>query len=107
VEAGKLRERLVIQSLTRVSDGGGGSTTSFSDVATVWGAVAPVSGTEGFEAGSVRSKQTHNVWIRYRTGLKPSEMRLKWGTRLLNITSVEDKTGRKATLVLGCEELLT
>lgn len=104
MQAGKLRRRITIEEKVSAPDGGGGNSVQWQAVATVWADIQPAGGSEVFTQGQVRSDVTHNIEIRYRTGLKPS-MRVNYGGRLFNIRSIIDKEERHRRLVLKCEEL--
>ena len=53
--AGQLRDRVAFQKKVSVSDGGGGSTTSWQTQFTVWGGFRPERGRERLEAGRLES----------------------------------------------------
>lgn len=100
--AGVLRKRVTIQTLTQVSDGGGGFTEDWTDTATVWARVEPLDGTERFEAQQVSSALSHRVTIRHRA-VTPQQ-RLKYGTRIFRINAVLNPEERDEMLHLLCEE---
>lgn len=103
---GNLRERVTIQTFTESSDGGGGSTRTWSNLATVWAEVKPVSRVadrERVDTGRLATIQTYLVTIRHRTGFDTSA-RLLWGSKYLNIRSIENRDLRKRFLVLECQE---
>lgn len=93
VTIGDLRHRVQIESPTRTSDGGGGSTTFWSVVAEVWAAIWPRSSDEALELDRVAGKATHDIWIRYRSDMKP-EMRITFGTRVFDVRGVIDVEDR-------------
>lgn len=102
LRAGSLTKRVVIQTLTRTSDGGGGSTEDWADTVTVWARVEPLTGTERFQAQQVASSLSHRITIRNRT-VTPQQ-RVKFGTRILRINAVIDPAERGEFLELMCEE---
>jgi hypothetical protein len=53
--AGELDQRITLQSLALVSDGGGGSTETWSNVAILWAKVVPMSGRERLQADQLES----------------------------------------------------
>ena len=106
MRAGALRHRLTLQTQSRSSDGGGGATVTWADTATVWGSINSLSGTELYEAQKINPKLTHEIEIRYRSGISP-KMRAKYGSRIFNIESVQNKDERNAMLRLVCEELVS
>lgn len=103
---GSLRERVTIQTFTDTSDGGGGSTRTWTNLATVWANVKPVqrrSNQEQVDAGRLASLQLYLVTIRYRTGFDTTA-RLLWGSKYLNIRSLENRDERKKFWTMECEE---
>ncbi|RMD64396.1 MAG: head-tail adaptor protein [Alphaproteobacteria bacterium] len=100
---GTLRRRVVIQSAVTAHDGGGGRTLVWRDVATVWGRIAPLGGREPVQAMRLEGRLGHRITIRYRSGITP-DMRVRLGTRVLNIRAVIDPDERRRRLVLICEE---
>lgn len=102
---GPLRHRLVLQqqSVTRASNGE--ELIAWATLDTIWGNVRPASGRESYaNAGEQQlAVITHRVEIRYRADLTP-KMRLKWGTRYLDIEQVGDPSGKRASLLLQCRE---
>ena len=61
---GSLSERITLQAETLTPDSGGGATLSWTDSATVFASVVPISGSELVEAGRVAGRVTHRVTIR-------------------------------------------
>lgn len=70
MNAGELRQRVTIQEPNDTRDALGGLVAGWSDVATVWAKVEPVSGREIVEADAVEARITHRVVIRWRDGLR-------------------------------------
>ena len=73
------------------------------DDATVWAAIEPLKGSERLRAEQLENPVTHRVSIRHRAGVTP-KMRIKFGTRILNIRAVIDPEERNRSLELLCEE---
>lgn len=74
--AGRLRQRLRIEAPHRVQDPDTGAlTTTWEEVATVYGSIEPLSADSFIKAQSVGSKVSTRIVIRYRSGLNTS-MRL-------------------------------
>ncbi len=103
LKAGALRHRVTLQTVGETPDGGGGFTTAWTDVATVWAAIEPLRGRERLHAQQLENPVTHRVTIRYRAGVT-AKMRLKFGPRILNIRAVVNPSERNRTLELLCEE---
>ena len=104
MRAGDLRHRVTIQRLVGTRDSYGEVQGSWTDVATVWAAVEPLRGREFLEAQMAQAAATIRVRIRYRADLTP-EMRVVYGSQLLNIRAVIDVEGRHRELWLMCEEI--
>ncbi len=89
VTIGDMRQRVVLEAPARTSDGGGGADESWQAVATLWAAMKPLTGSERLESETLAGRVSHEIWIRYRSGLTP-EMRFRFGERLLDIRAVID-----------------
>jgi SPP1 family predicted phage head-tail adaptor len=100
---GKLRERVTLQSEQSVSDGGGGQVVAWTDVATVWAAIEPLTGRERRAAGRLESVLTHKVTIRHLAGVT-AKMRVAAGARVFNVRAVVNPAERDRWLELLCEE---
>lgn len=107
MQAGRLRERVVIQKEVVSRDSFGAEVNPWQDVATVWASVRPGASGERFisAADQMQATITHTVRIRQRAGVSP-KMRLLWGSRVLNIQSVVDPDGRRREVLLLCEEIV-
>lgn len=93
ITIGDLRTRLTLEAPSRASDGGGGSSVSWTTVAEVWAAVRPTAGGEDYALDRVAGRISHEIVIRHRTDMRP-EMRFKSGTRVFDIRAVFDPDGR-------------
>jgi SPP1 family predicted phage head-tail adaptor len=82
--AGELDQRITLQSLALVSDGGGGSTETWSNVAILWAKVVPMSGRERLQADQLESPANYRVTIRRRTDITAGK-RILWQGKPLNI----------------------
>lgn len=82
---GSLNKRIDIQAQTKVSDGMGGFTTTWTAVASsIPAAIWPVSASETVKAAQMSPTITHRIRIRYRAVLKAS-WRIKFGDRYFAI----------------------
>ena len=100
---GDLNKRITIQSKTRVSDSMGGFTETYSDHATVFAAIWPVSAKEMVQANSTTMEVTHKIRIRYR-GVLRSSWRIKFGNRYFAIVGMVNPGERNEWLDLLCKE---
>lgn len=68
-----------IRRLTRVSDGGGGYTEQWTDIATVACRLAPVGGGEGVTGGRVDDRTTHIITLPALTDVTEADRLLTGG----------------------------
>ena len=92
-----------MEAAQRVSDGAGGFTESWAEVATVWAALRPSGGGEAVDSGRLAGRLTHEVRLRYREGVTPA-MRVRSGTRVFHILAAIDEDERRRWLRCLCEE---
>lgn len=93
VRIGDLNRRVKIERAVRADDGGGGASISWELEAEVWAAIWPRSADEVFVLERVAGRASHDIWIRYRAGIKP-EMRVRHGARIFDILGVIDVEDR-------------
>lgn len=107
VGIGRMRHRLRIEASGSSVDGGGGQGAdpwlSASVIATVWGHVEPMHGTERLRAMQLETPITHRIVIRYRPHIEPA-MRVVFGGRAFNIRAVLNPNEANRSLELLCEE---
>ena len=106
VTVGDLRHRVTIQATTAVQDSSGSYPESWSDVATVWARMRPISGREFFAAEQAQSEVTHEVTIRFRRGISPAN-RLLFDGRVFDIGAVINADERNEWMILYCTERTT
>jgi len=98
---GELRTRLTLEAPSRAGDGG--AAVTWSTVAEVWASVRPAAAGESFELDRVAGKITHEIVMRYRSGVVP-EMRLRAGTRVFDIRAAFDPDARRRWIKCLAEE---
>lgn len=103
MRAGDLRRRVLIQSRQATVDGFGQRSTTWTDVATVFAEIQPLSGRELQLAQAINAEVNHKVTIRYRPGISAA-MRVVYQGRRFNIQAVIDVDMRHRTLELSCSE---
>lgn len=101
-DAGKLSVRLSLETPQRTADGGGGTTLAWTETTKIWGALRPLGRSERRGNGGKISEVSHDITIRYRSGVLPS-MRFVHGARVFNILAVLDDESRQR-LVCHCQE---
>jgi SPP1 family predicted phage head-tail adaptor len=94
MRASTLRHRVTIQQRSASTDALGQPTTEWTDVATVWADVSPLSGRELLAAQAARAQVNGTVTIRYQRQFSdPVQMaarRILYNARVLNITASRD-----------------
>ena len=86
---GEMRNRLVIQTLGGSTDAGGGQSTSYSTLTTVWGKVENLSGSEGFFGDQIRDTSSFRFTIRFLSSLT-TKHRISYDSKTFNITYIKD-----------------
>lgn len=104
MKAGLLRQRITLQSVALTPDGAGGATETWSDFATLYARVAPLSAREPFQAHQIASEATHAITLRYYPGVS-DKMRVRYGNRTFLIESIVDEDERHRGLLLLCREI--
>lgn len=89
LDPGALRHEFSLQAATPVSDGLGGHVPSWSEIASLFGLVEPVSASSVAGAGQTLETVTHRITLRSRDDIR-SGMRLVKGTRVFDIVTVHD-----------------
>lgn len=111
MRAGDLRRRVTLQSRSTIKDSFGAQSTAWSDVATVWAEVSPLSGRELMAAQSINVEISHLVTIRFQqqfAGPKAvAAMRILYGDRIFNIHASLDTDERHRSIQLTCSEGLS
>jgi SPP1 family predicted phage head-tail adaptor len=100
--AGQLRERVVWQKRTQLSDGAGGYTHQWVTQGTRHAQVISTAGTEKLvnAMGAVIDELT--VTMRFAPNMTTTD-RLVWRGQMLNIRSLADPDGRRLWLELSCQ----
>ncbi|MEO1542991.1 MAG: phage head closure protein [Pseudomonadota bacterium] len=103
IRIGDLRDRVVIERVTLVDDGGGGVEETWVEVATVWASVRALSGDERVEADAISGQLTHEIHMRWRSDVGP-DLRLRIGARVFDLKVVMDPDDRQKFLRCFGEE---
>lgn len=83
----QMRHRLTFQVPMTVPDGMGGRSVDWVDEFTTWGSIRPARAQEIFTAQQIEHEITHEIKMRYRTGISP-QMRIVFEGRVFDITSL-------------------
>lgn len=106
MDAGKLRHRIALQKMTGAKDSEGVPVEVWTDVArSVAASLEPLKGREYYQAAAMTAENGIPVTIRYRPGITAA-LRVRFGTRILNIRNVIDPEERHIKLILMCEEVV-
>lgn len=105
--AARLNQRITIQEPSETEDGYGGTTVSWSDVATVWAEVKPFNtisqSTERFNDSQLLTIQSYRITIRYKSNIN-TQMRVQFDGRVMNIRGVVNVDSKDHILELIAEE---
>lgn len=106
MRSSNLRERVTFQTKTEASDGmGAGGTATWTDTLTgVPAAVWPLRSGELIENQKIEHQITHRVRVRYQSAMN-TNMRIKWGSRYMDIISMIDIGSRNKEFEILTEEL--
>lgn len=73
MQAGKLDRRVVLKEKVVTKDSYGQEVITWTEIATVWGEVQPLTGREFMEGRQMQAEVSTRVRIRYRTGIEPED----------------------------------
>lgn len=106
---GRARQRVTVESRSITRDSFGQDSESWSEVATIWAEVIPLTGRELAIAQQLRADVTHKVLARYMPSLVAidPEARIRFRGRVLAIQAVIDVDERRRDLSILCREVLT
>ena len=105
MEIGKLRHRIIIQTITEGRDSSGGPIETIVDLYTVWASVSPLTGRELTNAQLINSEVTHQIAMRYRAGIN-AKCRALFGTRIFQLFEALNIDEQNITLQIGAKEVL-
>ena len=100
---GTLTDRVQLRRREMVDEPGGGHTTLYVPVSSLWARVRSLSGREGVSADGRALTVSHAVVLRFRTDVSPGD-RLVYRGRNLDVVSASDLNGRRAYLSCTCSE---
>lgn len=101
IDAGRLAHRITIQSFGVTRNSIGEEVRTWSDVATVWAEIRPLSARELINAKAAMAQVTTRITIRYRAGLLPS-MRMLHGATVYQMTEIINPGMRNEILECLC-----
>ncbi len=94
MKLGKMRYRIIIESPVNIADEDGFNQETFTEFATVWADITPVSSKEYFGSNQTLEEATSKIYIRHIPGIN-TLMRIRCRSRLFDIISVltDDRLG--------------
>lgn len=101
---GELRHRVTLQRKEITEDALKQQSEVWTDIATVWARIEPLSGREYFAARQENAEVTAKITIRYRKDVTP-DMRAVSEGRVFDVLSVINPEERNISLVLMCKEV--
>ena len=102
---GDLSKIIDIQSKTKVADGIGGLTETYTTQCSgIYAAIWPVDAKEQMQSDQMSMAITHRIRIRYRGGIKP-DWRVKYANRYFSIVSILNHNEANEKLELLCKEI--
>jgi SPP1 family predicted phage head-tail adaptor len=99
MRAGTLRHFVAIEEPTEGQNEYGEPVAAWTTVHEAWASREDLAGREFFSAQTINAEVTTRFRLRYRDGLT-SKMRLKDGSTLYDIASVQDPDGRGRELII-------
>lgn len=107
--AGSRRRRVTIQRDAGTSrDGGGQIVPNWQALGKRWASVEPLNGIERWSERQINPELTHKVGFEWDelTSTLTAKMRIKDGTRYLNVVSTKDIEERHKSIECLCKEAL-
>ena len=108
MQAGRLRDRVVIQNITTSRDPSGQLVESWHDGAEIWAEVKGISGRELVAAGAETAVANIRVWTRFRSDITAaSRLRVMTGAfkgAILNIIGPPIPDSRGVQLEILCKQ---
>ncbi len=101
---GKMRHRIILQSVTAVINDNGFETKQPQVFATVWADVSNLHGREFYQAQAVQAENTVKFTIRYLPGIDAS-MHILFQGKTYNITSIDNIKYRNRYLEIKALEV--
>lgn len=104
MQAGRLRHRVTIQTVSEAQNSIGEPIETWSTFATVWGAIEPLPSRDRYTAAQLEEPIVYRLRIRYLSGVT-GKMRVVHGGVTYNIKGAPMVDARKSEIELLLEEL--
>ncbi len=99
----RMDKRVTIQRVSQTTDGQGGFTEGWGEIATVWALIEPATGYEKMQAMQQSSPISHKLTIRYYSELT-TKHRILFGERIFAIKEIINPNESNQFLKLKCVE---
>lgn len=103
---GELNRRITLQNRSPTVDSVGQQSTVWTDALTTWANITQLAGRELLAAQAVNAETTHELTLRWRTGISSAQRAVYQG-RIFNVLGVIDRDTGRRWLTLLCSEGLT
>ena len=103
MRAGLLRHRITIQTRAESLDDFGEMDLTWSNSATVWASIEPLTGKELINAAQAGAMISHKITLRHKSGVNPKD-RITHAGRTFEIESVRNFRERDISIELMCRE---
>lgn len=104
MQAGKRRNRVVIQSILDAPDLYGNAAGTAVDGDEVWASIEPGAGREFLQADQLSAEQFTTIGMQYYAGLTPRHQ-LKFGARIFSIVEIRNVEERSRDFIILCKEV--
>jgi len=102
-DIGELNRRLTLQAPVETTDDAGGVARTYTDAATLWARVEPVSGRYDMIAAGTGATITHRITIRPGPEVT-TQHRFVEGTHIYQVVAVHDEDATRRFVVIHAEE---
>ena len=106
IQAGKMDQRLVIQTATESKGSSGEDLESWATWKTVWGSVEPLTAREWFGSRQANAAADYRFKIWYLAGVDTKTKRISWDSRIFLLASALPDGPKKRELVMLATEVL-
>lgn len=103
IDPGAFRHELLLEAATLTPDGAGGYVESWTEVASIFARIEPVSAVSRFGADQTLETVTHRITLRHRQNIE-SGMRFRLRARIFAIVTIHDPDETRRYLVCQARE---